>query len=129
MVKVFKFSLQIKFASISGFWFTMDYYLPLEIQVKYSGSTTIFFLFLFFFFWGGEQEKMFLHAKICCFFYQFYAEIIKFCIILTHFQFFFFGGGNKWEGKKYFGVQISLLHPCGAATDQVPNPRGRCNSI
>ena len=56
---------------------------------------------------GGGQDKILggmkcmhaKHAKICEF-CQFYAEIVKFGLILTHLYFFLGGGRGKPDGKK-----------------------------
>ena len=48
--------------------------------------------------------------------YQFYAEIFKFSVILTHMELFFFGGGEWVVGKKMFWGQIPP--PCSTTVSQ-----------
>ena len=72
-------------------------------------------------FWGEGQE-IFSGGKIgkmrakCAQNWNFYAEIVKFGLIITHLKWVL---GTNWEGmKKIFGGEANaLMPPCCAATD------------
>ena len=63
---------------------------------------------------GGKQEKILGGSKVkkmCAhlLFLQFYAEIVRFGLMLTHLPFFFFfcGGGGNWGKKIVFEENAS----------------------
>ena len=69
---------------------------------------------------GGEKDLAGLgrHTSENLYFWYFCdAEIVKFCLILTHLSFWWGGGGGKLGAKKKWGGGANtLMSPCGAAT-------------
>ena len=74
-------------------------YFQIQNMNTYRKRDNVQTICLVFFFWGGGQNERKMHTEMI-YFCHFYAEIMKFGLILTHLSLFW---GENWRGKNILG--------------------------